>query len=404
MTKCKLCQTKIVPFFSLGKIPLVNSFLLEKELANEKKYDLSIGFCPKCYLVQLMKTVSPKKLFSHYIYLTGNSKTMVDHCEKTAKYLSKRFKLNSKSLFLEIASNDGTLLYFFKKLKVGILGVDPAKNIAEIANKKGLTTIPDFFNYKFARKLVTEKKVQADVIFGANVLAHVPKIYDFVKGVKTALKPKGTAIFEFPYLRGLLENKFDTIYQEHVFYYGILALINLFSRAGLEIYDVEITPMQGGSLRIYAANPGTYQQTTALKKLIQQEKELGYDKIAIYKKMNLSVEKLKKDLLTLLTKIKKQKKTIAAYSAPAKGVIALNYFKIGKKYLDFIVDKAKEKQGLYVPGIYLKVEPPNKIFERKPDYVFILCWNIKEEIINQLKEYRQQGGKFIITIPKLEVI
>ena len=404
MTKCKLCQTKIAPFFSLGKIPLVNSFLLEKELANEKKYDLSIGFCPKCYLVQLMKTVSPKKLFSNYIYFTSNSKTMLEHCQKTATYLTKRFKLNSKSLFLEVASNDGALMQYFKNLGVPILGVDPAKNIAAVANKKGLTTIPEFFNYTFARKFVRKRKVKADIVFGANVLAHAPKILDFVKGIKLVLKSEGTAIFEFPYLRGLLENKFDTIYQEHVFYYGILALINLFSWAGLEIYDVGITPMQGGSLRIYAANPGTYQQTTALKKLIQQEKGLGYDKIAIYKKMKLSVEKLKKDLLTLLTKIKKQNKTIAAYSAPAKGVIALNYFKIGKKYLDFIVDKAKEKQGLYVPGVHFLVESPEKILKRQPDYVLILCWNIKDEVIKQLKEYRQRGGKFIIAVPLLEII
>ena len=403
MTNCRCCNKPIKQFFSLGNVPLVNSFLSKKQLSSEKKYDLSIGFCSKCYLVQLMKTVSPEDLFRNYIYFSSTSKTILEHNEKTASYLTKKLGLKKASLVLELASNDGALLQFFKKLGIQILGVDPAKNIVKIANKKGIRTIAEFFNFSFAKKLKKDG-IEADLVYGANVLAHVPKIVDFVKGVKTILKPKGTAVFEFPYLKGLLENKFDIIYQEHVFYYGILALVNLFNRANLEIYDVKIIPMQGGSLRIFASHPKSFAKTKNLKSLIKLEKKEGFDKLSTYKKMNANVTKLKKDLISLLKKLKSKGKEIVAYSAPAKGVVLLNYFEIGSNYLDFIVDKAKEKQGLYVPGVHIKVEPPEKIMKEMPDYVLILCWNIAKEVMTQLNDYKKAKGHFIIPVPHLKII
>ena len=386
-------------------MPLVNSFLKEEEIPFEEKFDLSVGFCPKCYLVQLINTVPPEKLFRNYIYFSSTSALFLDHCKKTADYLTKRLNLNTQSLVLEIASNDGAQLQYFKELGVQVLGIDPAENIAEVANKKGIKTIPDFFNYNFAEKLKEKQGIQADLVFGANVLAHVPEIVDFVKGVKAILKPKGTAVFEFPYIKGLMENKFDTIYHEHVFYYSLTALRNLFQKADLEIYDVEMTPMQGGSLRIFISHQTVFPISENVEKLIKEEIENGFDKIETYQKIEENISKLKSQLIALLEEIKNRGQKIGIYSAPAKGNILLNYFGI-KDYLSFIVDKSEAKQGLYTPGTRLLVHPLKKIYEEKTDYLLILCWNIANEVINmtELQDYIKQGGKFIVPIPDIKII
>lgn len=399
---CKNCASPIIKFFSLGEMPLVNSFLKEKEIAKEKKYDLSVGFCPKCFLVQLINIVPPEELFKNYIYFSSTSKSFLEHCEKTADYLSKRLNLNSESLVLEIASNDGAQLQYFKKLGIKILGIDPAQNIAKTANEKGIKTIPEFFNYDFAKK----SKIEADLVFGANILAHVPEIVDFIKGIKEVLKSKGTAVFEFPYIKGLMENKFDTIYHEHVFYYSLIALRNLFKNAGLEIYDIEMTPTQGGSLRIFVCHLNDFSISDNVKNLVNRELKEEFDKIETYQKINENVSKLKNDIIGLLSKLKSEGKKIAAYSAPAKGNILLNYFGINENYLDFIVDKSEAKQGLYTPGTHLLVYPLEKIYQKKPDYLLILCWNIADEVVNmaELENYRNQGGRFIIPVPAVKII
>ncbi len=399
---CKNCNSSVKPFFSLGDMPLANGFLTAAEIPKEKKYDLTVGFCPKCFLVQLVNTVSPEKLFRDYIYLSSTSLLFLKHCEEASSRLIKKLNLTPKKLVLEIASNDGAFLTNFKKRGIKILGIDPAKNIAATANQKGIKTIPEFFNNKMAEKL-RKKKITADLVYGANVLAHVPGIVDFVRGVKTVLADNGTAVFEFPYVRGLMENKFDTIYHEHVFYYSLLALRNIFNNAGLEIYDVEETPMQGGSLLIYASHQGVFPVTRNVKNLVFKEKRLGYHKISTYKKMEQNIAKLKTHLHDLLATINKDRKTVAVYGAPAKGNILLNYFGIADKIL-FLVDKSTVKQGLYTPGTHLKVEAPSVIKEKRPDYLLILCWNIADEIIKEQAEYKNNGGKFIIPIPKVNVI
>lgn len=389
----------------MGQMPLVNFFLKKEEISSEEKFDLTVGFCPKCYLVQLINTVPPKKLFRNYIYFSSTSTSFLEHCKKTADYLTKKLGLSSQSLVLEIASNDGAQLQFFKELGIQTLGIDPAENIAKVANEKGIKTLPEFFNFAFATKLKEKEKIEADLVFGVNVLAHVPEIVDFVTGVKTILKPRGTAIFEFPYIKGLMENKFDTIYHEHVFYYSLIALRNLFSAADLEIYDVEMTPMQGGSLRIFISHSGNFPISENAKKLVEEEFKNGFDKIETYQKIEGRVSKLKIELIALLEKIKNNGQKIAAYSAPAKGNILLNYFGI-KDYLDFIVDKSEAKQGLYTPGAHLLVYPLEKIYKEKPDYLLILCWNIADEVINmeELRAYCKEGGKFIIPVPEIKVI
>jgi len=402
---CRNCKTKIKEFFSLGQMPPINSFLRKEDIENEKKFNLSVGFCPKCFLVQLIDIIPPEDLFKDYIYFSSTSKYFLEHCKEVADNLTKKLKLNKESLVLEIASNDGAQLQYFKELGISVLGVDPAENIAKVANEKGIKTIAEFFNYDFAKKL-KEDKIEADLIFGANVLAHVPEIVDFVKGVKEVLKPNGTAVFEFPYVKGLMENKFDIIYHEHVFYYSLIALINLFRTAGMEIYDVKMTPMQGGSLMIFAANTGVFKISENIINLKAEEIKNGFDKIETYKKINENVSKLKNDIIGLLNKLKSEGKKIAAYSAPAKGNILLNYFGIGQNYLDFIVDKSKAKQGLYTPGTHMLVYPLEKINQEKPDYLLVLCWNISDEVINmiELKNFRDRGGKFIVPVPDVKII
>lgn len=400
---CKACNSNTRAFFSLGQMPLVNSFLKKEELESEKKYDLTAAFCPGCHLVQLTETVPPEKLFSRYLYFSSVSSSFLEHCKMSAEHLIKRLGLRKGSLVFEVASNDGAMLQFFKAAGVSILGVDPAKNIAAVANAKNIPTLPEFFNLKFAQKLKKEKGVKADLVYGANVLAHVPEIADFVKGVATILKPKGSAVFEFPYLKGLLEKKFDTIYHEHAFYYSLTALKNLFAKANLEIYDVEQITVQGGSLRIYAARTGTFPVSGNVRNLSREELEGGFDKFATYEAMGRGVETLKKELTRLLANLKMEGKSIAAYSAPAKGNVLLNYFGI-KNYLDFIVDKSLAKQGLYTPGTHFLVRPVEEIYKQKPDYLLILCWNIADEVIEQLKDYKVRGGKFIIPIPEVKII
>lgn len=403
MQNCRACGGKIESFFTLGQMPLVNSFLSRSELKKEKKFELTVAFCSRCFLVQLNKTIPPRELFRDYIYFSSTSQTIVDHSKKTAEYLVKKLHLSSNSLVLEVASNDGVLLQFFKKIGIKILGVDPAENIAKVANEKGIETIPDFFSFKFAKKLVSSRNIQADLVYGANVFAHVPAVVDFLKGVKTVLKKDGTAVFEFPYLKGLLENKFDTIYHEHVFYYSLIALQNLVKRVGLEVYDVEFVNMQGGSLRIYISHEDIFPITEAVKSLRHKELKEGFSKIETYKAMNTRVRKLKKELIELLQEITSKNKTVVAYGAPAKGIILLNYFDI-KQFLSYIVDKAVAKQNLYTPGAHMLVYPPERILKEKPDYLLILCWNIADEVIPQYKDFKEAGGKFIIPIPKIKIV
>lgn len=402
--KCRVCQSNTNVFFSLGEMPLVNSFLKRQEdFLQEERYDLSVAFCPSCFLVQLQTVVSPQDLFEDYIYFSSTSDSFLEHCKKSVDYFCSRFSLTKENRVIEIGSNDGSFLQFFKTRGMDILGVDPAKNIASVANQKGIPTIAEFFNLALARKLLEDGK-KADVLYGANVLAHVPKILDFAHGIKMILAPSGTAIFEFPYIAGLMENKFDTIYHEHVYYYSVIALRNLFSRADLELYDVEMVPVQGGSLRIFLSHPGSYKETSALKTMIENEFKKKFNHIETYNAIGDSIARLKQNLLDLLNRIKKEGKTIAAYSAPAKGNVLLNYFGIGSNYLDFIVDKSPAKHGLYTPGMHLLVEPVEAIYEKRPDYLMILCWNIANEAIEQMNEYHKQGGKFIIPAPEVKVI
>lgn len=403
MIRCRVCGHPLAKFFSLGKMSPVNAFLREEDIPKERSFDLTVGFCPSCYLVQLLKTINPKELFRHYLYFSSTTKSIIEHSKKTAVNLIQRLRLRKKSLVMEIGSNDGVHLQWYKKAGIGVLGIDPAENIAEVARNRGIPTISAFFGDSFAHKLVQKHHLHADLLYGANVLAHIPDILGCVRGIAIVLKKTGTGVFESPYIGGLFENKFDTIYHEHVFYYSILALQHLFTCAGLTVYDCEFVPMQGGSLRIFVCHEGVYPVSEQVRKLADQERERGFHRLSSYHKIRTNVERLRTQLTDLLRKLKKEGKRIAAYGAPAKGMVLLNYFKIGK-YIDFIVDKSEAKQGLYTPGVHMKIFSLEKIYREKPEYLLVLPWNISDEIIKSLEEYRKQGGKFIIPVPDIFIM
>lgn len=402
MTHCRACGTPITKFFSLGKMPPVNAFLREEDIPKERSFDLTVGFCPSCYLVQLLKTVNPKELFHQYLYFSSTTQSIIEHSKRTASYLIQRLNLKKGSLVVEIGSNDGVHLQWYKKAGIRVLGIDPAENVAADAIKKGIPTEVAFFGSETANDVV-KRYGQADLLYGANVLAHIPDIRGCVRGIRAVLKKTGTAVFESPYIGGLFENKFDTIYHEHVFYYSLIAIQNLFAQAGLTVYDCEFVAMQGGSLRIFVCHKGSYPVSDRVEKLTKKEKSEGYDTLTRYLEMKKNIEALRTQLVATLKRIKSQGKRIAAYGAAAKGMVLLNYFKIGK-YLDFIADKSEAKQGLYTPGTHLRIYPPSEVLADKPDYVLILPWNITGEVMDFLKEYRKSGGKFIIPIPHVTIV
>jgi len=394
--KCRNCNREIIKFFSLGKIPLGNGFLKKEEIPFERKYDLSAGFCPNCYLVQLIKTVPPEKLYGKTFYFPSSFESILKESKEIANILVKRLNLNPKNTALDIGCSDGCQLQFFKELGIKILGIDPSWNSAQIAHRKNIPTIVDFFNYKLAKKLRKEQKFEADLIISTHLLNHIAGIKDFLKGVKLLLKPKGTALFKF-----FMQREFDIINHEHVFYFSLLSLKNVLRNADLEMYDARI---KKGALSIFVSHVGIFPISETVRQFIKYEIKGRFDKLKTYQKLSKNVMKTKRELVGLLKKLKNQRKRIAAYSAPEKGNILLNYCEIGKNYLDFIVDKSELKQGLYTPGTHLLIHPPEKIYQEKPDYLLILCWNIANEIMEQLKDYHDASGKFIVPVPKIKII
>lgn len=407
ITKCRIClNPKPKKFFSLGQMPSVNNFLTAYQLTGkEPKYPLNVCFCQKCGLVQLAEVVNPKVMFKNYLYISSFSKTMLSHFSQLAKKIVKKFNLTKKSLVVEMGSNDGTFLSFVKKQGIRILGVDPASNLAKIANSKGLTTIDNFFTEKNAAKIL-KKYGKADVIVGTNVFAHINDLHDVVKGIQKILKDEGVFIVEFPYLVDLLEkNEFDTIYHEHLSYFSLKPLDILFKQFDLELFDAEKIPVHGGSMRIYVKRINSDRKISPrLKKMLAEETRKNIQKIDTYKEFANKAKKIKIDLVATLKNLNKQNKKVIGFGAPAKGVILLNYCKIGLKYLEYITDNIPYKQGLYMPGNHIPIFPEEKNKEEKIDYILILPWNFSKEILKKLSRFRKKGGKIIIPIPSVKIL
>jgi SAM-dependent methyltransferase len=404
--KCRSCGSADAELIlDLGLQPLANNLLTAADLAKpEPKFPLRLAVCKSCWLLQITDLVPPVELFSEYLYFSSFSDLMLRHAREAAESYIAEFGLNSKSHVVEIASNDGYLLQNFVQAKIPCLGIEPAANIAKVAREKGVETIEEFFGRGIATKLASENRL-ADLILGNNVFAHAPDTNDFVAGLKKLLKPAGRVALEFPYGVEFIEhNEFDTIYHEHVFYFTLIALQPLFARHGLEIFRVERLPIHGGSLRLFAGHAGAHAVEASVPKLLAEEKLKGVDSLACYEGFASQVHSIKRELLELLAKLKREGKRVAAYGASAKGSTLLNFFGVGAADLDFVVDRSTYKQGRLTPGTHLPILPPEELLKHQPDYTLLLTWNFADEILAQQKAYRDAGGKFIIPIPKIKIV
>jgi C-methyltransferase./Methyltransferase domain./Hypothetical methyltransferase. len=395
-------------FLSLGNSPLANLYLDESELhTTEAYYPLEVFVCDSCFLVQLEEYEAAERIFSAtYAYFSSYSESWLQHCKEYTDMIVDRFFLNKHSHVLEVASNDGYLLQYFKEYGIPVRGVEPAKNTAEVARKRGIPTDVTFFNSTYAKKLL-EYDQQGDLIIGNNVLAHNPDLHDFVEGLNIALKPDGVITMEFPHLLRLMEkNQFDTIYHEHFSYFSFNVALTLFAKHDLEVFDVEEIPTHGGSLRIYAQHKEDIPKprTQRVEKLLEKEATAGLFDVDTYYKFGENVKLTKRLLLQCLIHLKNSGKKIVGYGAPAKGNTLLNYCGIRTDFLDYTVDRNPAKQGKYLPGTHLPIMHPDVIKQHKPDYILILPWNIKDEIMQQLGYIREWGGRFIIPIPTVTVV
>ncbi len=403
--KCLGCGSPLPePFLDLGKMPLANSFVRPEHLhLPEETFYLAVAFCQHCYLVQLVDIVPPEKLFTEYLYFSSYSTSFLSHAREMADTLIQRFELGSSSRVLEIASNDGYLLQFFKNRHIPVLGVEPAKNVAAEAQRRGIPTVNQFFDLSVVPKIESELG-RATLILGINVLAHVPEVNGFLRAVRTCLQPSGVAVFEFPYVKELLERvEFDTIYHEHVFYFSLSAIRILAERAGLELFDVSRHPLHGGSLRVFLQSVGTRPVGSAVRAMLAEEERAGLTGPEYYASFIQSVAALRMELSRVVRDLKDSGKRLVAYGAPAKGNTLLNYCGIGRDLIEFTADRNIHKQGLYLPGTRIPIEAPEKISQMRPDYLIILPWNLKDEIMEQMSFIREWGGKFVIPLPRVQV-
>jgi SAM-dependent methyltransferase len=391
---------------SLGETPLANSLLTPEQLGGEeRRYPLDLVFCRACSLVQITATVPPEQLFREYLYFSSFSDTMLRHAQDIAAGLIESQHLAADSLVVEIASNDGYLLKNFVAAGIPVLGIEPARNIAEVAEGRGIPTLCEFFSAALAAGLVAAGRT-ADVIIANNVMAHVPDINGFVAGVATLLKPGGVFVVETPYIADLVERlEIDTIYHEHLFYYSATAFDQLLRRNGLAIANVERIALHGGSLRITAVHAAEAEARAAgTEALLEHERTSGMTAVSFYDGFAERVDALRLDLRALLGGLKARGFRIAAYGASAKGSTLLNAFAIGGETLDFVVDRSSFKQGRYTPGSRLLISPPERLLDEQPDYTLLLTWNFADEILAQQREYQARGGRFIKPLPSPRIV
>jgi len=386
--------------------PLCESFLSADQIDTmEPFYPLHVFVCDSCFLVQLQEYVSPAAIFTEYAYFSSYSDSWLAHARRYTEQMIDRWRLGPSHQVIELASNDGYLLQYFVERGVRSLGIEPAANVAATAVAKGVPTQVSFFGRETARQLVAAG-TSADLLIGNNVLAQVPDLSDFVGGMKILLRPGGVITIEFPHLLQLINgNQFDTIYHEHFSYFSLLTTASIFASHGLQLFDVEELPTHGGSLRIYAKHQedSTKSVTARFEALAAKERELGFDRMDCYTKFRQQVEDTKQRLLEFLIEAKRQGRTIVGYGAPGKGNTLLNYCGIRTDFLDYTVDRNPYKHGRFTPGTHIPIHPPDKIAETKPDYVLILPWNVRDEIMEQMAHIRSWGGKFVVPIPSVAI-
>lgn len=404
---CRVCTGNVLKkVLTLGPTPLANAFLTEQQTnEGEKFYPLDVYFCISCGFLQLGHVVSPRILFKDYVYVSSTSKVFIKHFEEFAEKVYQRLHLNANSLVIDIGSNDGILLKPFKNLGIKVLGIEPAVEIAKIARSDGVDTVSEFFSVKLVHAII-KKYGKADVVTATNVFAHIDDLDKVIEGLKILLKDDGVFIVEVPYVIDFLQKRyFDLVYHEHLSYWSVNTLLTLFKRFNMTVFHVEKVSVHGGSIRVFVKNiKGRFPIDKSVEKFLVKEKRMKLKNIAVYLDYAQKVYENKVKLLLLLKNIKAQGKKIAAYGAPAKGNTLLNFFSIGLETLDFVIDDSKFKQGLYTPGKHIPVVSSKLLYEKKPDYVLILAWNFAEPIIQMHKSYQENGGKFIIPVPKPKII
>jgi SAM-dependent methyltransferase len=405
---CRSCGTALTHVFAdLGCSPLSNSFLSAEDLERmEPFYPLKAYVCASCFLVQLQAYETPERIFEEYAYFSSYSASWLEHCRRYAQTAIARFGLARHSLVIEVASNDGYLLQFFRQAGIPVLGIEPARNVARVAEERGIPTCVEFLGKQTAVSL-SQRGHRADLVVANNVLAHVPDLNDFIAGLATLLKPSGVLTLEFPHLQQLIaQSQFDTIYHEHFSYFSLLSASAALRRHGLEVFDVDELATHGGSLRVYAGHAGAARQwqTPEPARVLNAEKAAGLGSLAGYTGFDSRMQAAKYDLLSFLIRARQNARTIAGYGAPAKGNTLLNYCGIRTDFLAYTVDRNPYKQGRYLPGSRVPIFGPERIRETRPDYVLILPWNLREEIADQMAHIRDWGGRFVVPIPRAEVL
>jgi SAM-dependent methyltransferase len=405
---CRFCGTALRHIFcDLGMTPLSNAYLTAEQLnCMEPFYPLRAYVCADCFLVQLEQFETPEAIFGDYAYFSSVSESWLRHAERYTEEMIRRFRLGSSHQVVEVASNDGYLLQYFASRGIPVLGIEPAANVARIAETKGIPTQVCFFGADTAHRLAAEGR-QADLLLGNNVLAHVPRLNDFVAGLKIALKRKGVITMEFPHLLRLVQQvQFDTIYHEHFSYFSLTTVIRVFARHGLRLFDVRELPTHGGSLRIFVCHGenGGHRETGNVAAQLAAERRAGLDRLESYASFDEHVRRSKRRLLGFLIAAKQDGKRVVGYGAAAKGNTLLNYCGIRSDFIDYVVDRSSHKQGLHLPGTHLPICPPDRVLETRPDYLLILPWNLRDEIVAQMSVIRGWGGKFVVPIPHVEVL
>ena len=403
--RCRACGGSRVPLvISLGRTPLANALLTADQLdRHEDTYPLDLVFCEDCTLVQITETVPPSRLFAEYAYFSSFSDTMLRHAETLVDRVIRERGLRDGALVAEVASNDGYLLQFYRRAGIRVLGIEPAANIAKVAEEKGIPTVVDFFGEACARTLAARGD-RADVIHANNVLAHVPDLPGFARGLAAMLTEQGVAIIEVPYVKDLIDHReFDTIYHEHLSYFSLTAIHRLCALHGLAVVDVERLAIHGGSLRVTIARAGSAAPSPAVSRLLDEENAWGVTRLEFYQRFADDVADLRRSLLAVLSELRSAGKRLAAYGAAAKGSTLLNCFGIGRNYLEFVVDRSPHKQGRFMPGVHLPIDAPSRLLRDRPDFVLLLTWNFADEILAQQQEFRQAGGRFIIPVPSVRV-
>ncbi|MDP6376445.1 MAG: class I SAM-dependent methyltransferase [Pseudomonadales bacterium] len=405
---CRFCSAALTRSFAdLGMSPLANSYVpAEKASSMEPFFPLQAYVCTSCWLVQLEAYENSENIFGDYAYFSSFSSSWLEHAKRYTQTMRERFKLDRESLAVEIASNDGYLLQYFLEEGVQVLGVEPAANVAKTAIEKGIPTEVRFFGEKTAATLV-EAGIRPDLLLGNNVLAHVPDLNDFVAGMKLLLKPGGVITMEFPHLQQLVEHcQFDTIYHEHFSYFSFCSVERVFAHHGLSLFDVDEIPTHGGSLRIYACHTedDRHRVTEQVLCLRRREQGLGYEDTRLYDQFAETVRETKRALLEFLIDVKRDGKSVVAYGAPAKGNTLLNYCGVGPDFIDYTVDLSPHKQDHLLPGTRIPIHAPDVIRSTRPDYILILPWNLKDEIMQQMSDVTSWGGRFVVPIPRVQVL